>query len=662
MLVRPYGLRACAAMLFSAVLLVAGLGCHKSQSGVASGTFQISGTVTYTRKPLSYDANGVPLGVSTNPSAYLASSAARGMALRVFQLRPQDNPDFTTTYVWAQVASATTDLNGFYQVSANILQNWPTFIELTSLMTQPGTPSSTVSVIADPAGVYSTLNITDRPIYVMRQNLDATAVTSPTTVQVGYNDVVVNFSLGLTDTWTVAAPKWWIPATATFPAAATVNAGSSIPAILDACWYFSYEYSNAVPSPTASALDFHYVPGLSVKRGTFVEYNPLAFPLAFDGSGFHYFGAISGGGTVDGVVQPDDAFDVGAIYPLLGRNMIFGQRKTNLIPTGQPATNLAPDLALVEGLGDGMATTILQSPYLAGTPTLIPGSNPPTNTRYGPARDVRDLSALAKAQQGVFSAPTIAALTWQMALANAGVTAPGTQAQWVANINPVNLLRFYTLLTPSTTTGNETVLSDCSNLYVQLGRLEEAQSAADNSNLAATFTDSVLFNLLGPFNIPWTTQADADLPKYTTSWGIDPNTLLTPFPSFTLSMGLAQQIPSYHLDAQGKEQVTYYYPNNSHGEVVYALFANSADAGYNLKVSTIPTLPAGASIEVVLDGDVQNAYLFPASTTPKVVPLALKGNPNDLTTPVFHSVRVRMLSPSLLVPDTQVTIHLEKSN
>ena len=337
--------------------------------------------------------------------------------------------------------------------------------------------------------------------------------------------------------------------------------------------------------------------------------------------------------------------------------MIYGQRKANMIPTGQPTANLVPDLALIDGLGDAMAATLLGSPYLAGSPTLVPGTA--TKSRYFPPRDISALGT--PAPNGVFSAPTIAALTWQLALTNTGITAPGTSADWV-NIIPINLLKYYTLLTPFLTTGNESVPSDCPNLYVQLARLQEAQASGDNSNLAAYFPDNVLYTLCAPFNVPWTTALDADNPRYTSNWGVDPNTLMSPLPGLTLSMAQAQQINGYYVDGQGSEQVTTYYPNNSRPEVVYTLFALSRDTTYHLKLTAVPSLPAGASLEVVVDGLLAEAYLFPGGTPPQAFTLTLKGDPADLTTPAYHTFRIRLLSPSILLPDTQVTVQLEKAN
>jgi len=126
-------------------------------------------------------------------------------------------------------------------------------------------------------------------------------------------------------------------------------------------------------------------------------------------------------------------------------------------------------------------------------------------------------------------------------------------------------------------------------------------------------------------------------------------------------MSAAAKVKRYFLDTNNVEQAADYYPNNSRGEVLYAMSAWSLDRAYDFRVTTVPALPAGASIEVVIDGDIANPYLFPSGTS-TVYPLAVKGNPTDLTTPNWHRFRIRLLSPTTLVSDTQVTIHLDKVN
>lgn len=652
------GLRRGAAVACGLALLL-GLGCHhpdNSKPGVSS--FTIQGNVTYTRIPLHYDANGVPTGLETDSTKFTTAAAARGIQVRFFQLRPQTNPDYTTTYGWVEVGATTTDDNGHYSLSQGAVIGYQTFVELTGVMNQPSSSSATVAIIGDPAGVYSTLNIKDRVIYGMRKALDGTSsATDATHSTLGTGDCTVNFSLGLNDPWMLENPKWWIPTSDTFPYPETVPAGSSILAILDSYYYYSSVYGNGLPA-SSGELDLHYRPGLTTKRGTFVEFNPKIFPQAYDGTGYRYFGSVAGGGTLDGVAQADDAFDVGTLYPIMGRCRVYAERKTNLIPTGFPQTNLMPDLALVEGLGDGSAATLMHNPYIA---SRAPGNH------YNPPRDIRDLSGYTADQIGPFSAPAIAALTWQLALTNTGISGAGTQTDW-SNINALNLNRFYTLINTTAASGVNEAVTDCANIYVQLVRLQEGKTSADNSDLASYFGDTVLTALCPPFGLTWTTGANAALPKYTSIWPSDPDSLVTPLPSFYLSMDSATQIPVYTVDALGDETLTLTYPNNSagigqaaKGEVLYATFPLTLDRTYNLKVATIPDLPLGASIEVVMDADLENAYYFPAGAT-TVVPLPLAGNPSDLSSPVWHSVRVRLVSPYQKVGATLVTIKLEKTS
>ena len=631
------------------MLLAAGLACHKSKPGpLDTQTLTLSGTVTYTRVPLHYDANGVPTGLETDTTKF-TSLPARGVRLRVFQLRPQTNPDFTIVDVWAMVALGLTDINGNYTISSGILKDYPTFIELASLAVQPGTNNSSTIIMADPQGVYSTARVIDRPLYVMRKAADGTTSTSDAThSSIPEGDQTVNFTVGVNDPWMVVGQDWWNPAQSSFAYPETVAAGSRISTMLDTIYSFAYIYGNALPFSSGSEFDLHYRPGVSTRRGDFVEYNPLVFPLSYDGSIYHYFGSINGGGTVDGVATSDDGFDTGALAPLLARNNLTAQHKCNFIPTGVPTTSLAPDLTLVEGLAYGMAAVIAQSPYLAG---------PNPANRYDPPLDIRDLSALTPAQIGPFSAPAVAALTWDLALIDQSIPAPGTLAQWQTLV-PNNLIRFFSLLSPTTTQGsNLAVITDCVSIYTQLARLQEAEGIGETSNLANYFPDSVLTPLAAKYNIPWTTAANAILPRYTANWGTDPNSLVNPLPATTFSMAKAVQITRYYLDSNNLEQTMLYYPNNSKGEAVYASFASSLDHTYNLSVNTVPVLPPGAALELVVDGNLQQPYLFSnGSSAP--VSLVLAGNPSDLTTPIWHSIRIRVLSPSTVIPDTQVSVQL----
>jgi hypothetical protein len=660
--VRPLGLRRCAALALTVVVAIAGLACHKSKHSTTSlpyPTIDLTGTVTFTRAPLVFNSDGVPTGVTADPSLFTTTNPARGIVMRVFQKRVLPNSDYTTSEVWTQSGTVLTGSDGTYSITGSIEQGFPTFLEIVSTMTQPVSPASVINIIADPKGVYSSTLISDRSIYVLRRGLDG-SVIDPTLQNVpvsSTSNVTLNILVGMTDAWQVVPQRWWVPAQ---PAkdlpvySDVVNAGSRILAPLDTAYTFTSFFGNCVPTSSVGILDLHYRPGLSAKRGTFVEFNSQIFPKSYDGSNFHYFGSISGGGVVDGVQRPDDAFDTGILNPILARNNLYGQRRINIVPSGFPAGSLAPDLALAEGLADVMAAALQNSPFL-------PGADPANH--YSTPRDIRVFANAPNPKDNVFSAPAISALTWDLALINAKVTSPGNYTTW-KTVQPINLLRFYTLrsLVDYDSSGNATtVIADCPSLRGQLARLQEAQTSSDASDLASFFPDSVLIPLCARFGFTWTTAADAILPHYTTNYGADPNTLASPFPGIPFTMSAAQTIPQYSLSAAGVEQVTNVYPNNSKGEVSYARFSLGMDAAYTLKVSSVPPLPEGAYIELLLDGDVQNVYRF-SSTLTSIPNVTLKGNPSNLTAPTWHTVRVRMLSPTTLVSDTQVTLKMERTN
>lgn len=659
MSVRPFGWCRSAALLLSILVMGVGLACKKSESekAAASTNFTVSGTVKYTRIPMNYDAAGKLTGLVADSSQY-TTVPARGVNVRIFQKRPQTDVDYQTVYVWTEVTTATTDADGKYSTNVNVLKGYETFVEVVSSMVEQVSPASTVVIRANADGVYSPTQIVDREVYALRKAADGTtSSTDPTHGSMANADATVDFTVGLNDPWMVVKAGWYTPASKdAYPMPPSVPLGSRALAILDSIYEFCSKYGNATPTLSATTMDLHYRPGVSTRRGTFVEYNARTFQAAFDGSTYHFLGSIQGGGSLNGVDQPDDAYDLGTLYPLFAHNMMYGQRKVNMIPTGSPAPSMAPDLAVVEGFPDAMAAILLGTPYLpAGT-----GVN-----RYASLRDIRDLSGYSAAQIGPFSAPAITALTWDLALYNAGVTAPGTYADW-KKLDPLYMVRFYNLTYPTTTSssGNTTITTDCPSLYTQLARLQEAKSGTETSDLAAFFTDAHLITLLTPYSITWTTAANAILPKYTANWGNEPNSLAWPLPSFKLSMALAKSIKHYWMPTSGAqagiEQAADYYPNNAKDEVYYARLSTSLDHIYNLSVTTVPSLPAGAAIEIIIDGDMTTPFLFPDGAT--VSQLTLKGNPADLTEPVNHTVRIRMFSPTTLVSDTQVTVHLEKIN
>ena len=103
------------------------------------------------------------------------------------------------------------------------------------------------------------------------------------------------------------------------------------------------------------------------------------------------------------------------------------------------------------------------------------------------------------------------------------------------------------------------------------------------------------------------------------------------------------------------------YPNCSQGEVAYATLSLQLDEAYKLYLETVPALPAGAAIEVAVDG-ADRPPLLTSTRAGDAVTTVLRGNPDDTTKPAWHYLRFRLLDPAAVVPDVQVTVHLEKAS
>ena len=652
-------LRACAAMLLSTGLLGLGLGC-KGKSTDAG--LNISGTVTYTRVPLQVGNDGVPTGLATDPSLYV-TLPARGVQVRVFQAEAEVDPYGNPYTSWMLSSTTSTDINGAYSMSG-FATGQPTFVELDSIA--PG--SNPVRIVGDPAGIASTVPEASRVIYTQRIGVNDTQpslAAAPGEIMGG--DATVNFNVGPGDTWALMPLNWNNPNIGPFPTPVASSAGSAVLAILDSYYSFTYVYGFQSPGP----MDLHYFPGLSNPRGSFVEYDTARYPLAYDGSKLHYFGSIAGNvagasaGTPPNLSTFGDAFHEGVLFPLFSRNNLYAQNTTILLPTAERLTSLTPPLAVVDGLADVMAANLLQSPYLPDTSLLnTPMPAPAVPAARYPARDIRDTSALSLPQQSACSVPNIEALGWAMTLQANLITAPGLPADWLT-IYPNNLLRLYSLILPDTileTAGATNITSDVNSLLVQVGRMQEAQGPGDALNLAAYFPDVILTPMLAQFNIPWPTIAA--LPVYSIQWGADPNTLVTPLPPFVLSMAQAQQVNLFDPITAAQTQA---YPNCSQGEVQFFIFSCSVDKTYNLTFSTggpLPggaALPAGVVLEVTVDGKALNnkgVYLF-GGANPSSSTITFSGNYIDLTSPTYHYLQVRILSPNTLQPDLTIYPNLQ---
>ena len=639
----PSWLRHCAAMVLVAGLLGLAFGCKK---GSNSSFYNVNGSVTYTRPALAY-SDGSPNGIGTTGAG--SGLAARGVTVRAFQLYYDVGYSGTTTPAWRLVGTAVTDDNGAYTIGGVVAAGYPTFVEVDSIFQQSGGHASQVRLVAD--RITSQLSEPNRPIYALRQDVAGTSFTDPTptatSVAVAWGSATVNFAVGngtgAGDTWAVTDPNWYMPA-ATMAPAATQAIGSRVLAILDSAYYFSYFYGDPTPSASKGGfLDLHYYPGVTAAASpqrSYVVYDPTTTPLAVDGSGqYHYFGTLSGSSA------QDDAFDQGVIFPILARNNLYGQRKTSLFPTGLSSlASLAPDLAVVDGLADAMAATLLKTPYLtdlSASTALVP-------------RDIR----VVPANPGLTSPATLASLAWDFILQAQGLS--DNAAQW-ATLDPDAMVRFFTLVYPTITTGTTSsgtvsYQNDISSGWAQLGRLQEPKSGADTVDLRLIFNDGVIYAAGTYYGFTWDTSmslatyAASDI--YSSDWGTNPVSL-TGKPALSLSMAQATLVPQQTFGAT--PAVASVYPNCSAGEVAYAKLALTLDRNYALSFTPAP--PAGSTLEVVVDGNTSGALSFSSTDSQN---LTLLGNTWDSTNPVWHFLRFRLLSPTVKQADYTVTVNLNR--
>jgi len=619
-----------------------GLACKGSSGGstAAATTFNLTGTIKYTRIPLAKDANGVPTGlVDSTVTGNLQTLPARGVLVRAYQRNDQTLADGSTATVWVVVKAVFTDSNGAYTMT--LPKDKALMIEVMSSFDGGG--GHQINVVGDPAGINSTVPAADRYRYAIRKAVDGTAPAgNPVPASIPTGDTTLDFSVGLTDKWWLANPSYnpnslIAPLVAdaidetTLPGRAT-GTGSRVLAIGDSITSFVLAYGTATPG---QSVDIHYAPGVSESRGSFIEYDPSVYPLSVfqnpNTNAFtrRIFGSLRGGAN-------DDAWDEGIIFPLLARNVLysmvrgrtFGIPSEPLYPQAAALSDLSPDQALIEGLADGLAADLLKSPYLADTTGT---------TLAAPVTDIRDISAYTSAQLSPYSAPAIRAMVWELILKANNITAPGTATDW-ATLNPAAMSRIFGAPTYSTTTS--TYETEPLNIFKQLGRLQETKAVVEPVDLASIFTDATLTPLLAPFGIPWPRPTTGAYAAFATSWGADPNSTTLALPPVTLSMAKAVQVRGV-------------YPNNSEGEVAYAGFTMSADRAYTLSVTASPALAGTAALELMFPSFQSTPLTFTGSGGSQRIVLS-----GDSTTPIFQPVRMRMVSPTAVQPDTTVTISL----
>jgi len=629
--------------LGATVLLALALACHgkNNDNSASNTTANISGTVTYARVPLALDANGMPTGLAdASVATNLKSLVARGAVVRAYQQVEQTQPDGTIILKWIVAKNGVTDSLGTY--SLNIPKNRPTMVEVLSSF-GGASDNSLINVVAEPGGINSTTGVLDRLRYAMRKAADGTApanINTPKSVLA--TDAVVDFSVGVNDSWWLVNPSFTLINSlapyveqavleTTLPGRTTgLGSGSRILGIGDTISTFVTAYGTAT---AGSTLDLHYWPGRSEPRGTYIEYDRNLFPQSFDTSTgkFHFFGSLRGGPT------NDDAWDEGIILPMLARNVLYSASTTRtfsvplnvLFPPSAALTDLTPEMARIEGLADAMAANALKSPYLADTQ----GTG-----LAAPVLDIRDISTLTTAQKTPYSAPALRALGWDVILKANSLPKPGVSTDW-ATITSTTAARFFQAPTGTTTGVTDASGRDIEplNIFSQLSRLKEGKTGSETVDLAAIFTDPVLSTLTAPYGLTWPRPTTGTYASFVVNWGMDPTGSLPPV---VLSMAKATQVNGA-------------YPNLSQDEVFYAGFSLNADKRCILSTTITPALAAGAQIDVDLPNMTRSFSFTGAGGATPVLTI-----PVISTAPYFHPVRIRLKSPAALQPDVIVTLTL----
>jgi len=627
------------AMSAALCVLAIGLACggkNDSSESEDAAYVKVTGTVTYTRRPLAVSVDGIPTGLETDTAKFV-DLPLRGVAVRAFQAKQQTDASGNPVTVWKLVNSTNTTAEGKYSLS--ITPGEPTFVEVVSSIN----PANGSSVRVFAASISDLTPLSERPFYLLRKAADGTSPAGDQTpASTPSADATVDFAIGLTQSWWIGptsntitkASTTGVPSVSTWTPpciAEAAGTGSRVVAILDTAYTLG---TLGDPTP-GRTLALHYNVASADAGSSFIEYDLEAYPPAKTSN--TYFGYVRA------TAANDDAWDEGVLLPLLARNYLYSQGFTALAPTTplvdrSDLQDLRPEMALMEGFSQAIAATLLKSPYLADT-----------SAGGVSFRDVRLTTGLGN---DAYSAANLAAIAWKLNLHASGtlsgsVVTPvvDTPEGW-KNLSQTALWRFFGIVSPKDATTSHP--TDVGSIYSQIARLQEAKGSSDTVDLVAFFPDATLTSLLGPFNITWPRPTStASLPDplvpdagYLADWGADPNSLTKPLPTFALSMSVAHR--------NGLNQ----YPNFSKSEVYRARFTLSGERIYLLSVLTPSGIPTGAQVQVVLGGKV---YLFDATTDPIRLP-ALAG---DSTSPTYHAIQVRLVSPDILQADLPVTIRLD---
>lgn len=611
------------------VLGLALLGC-KDKASVNQAPINdvtITGKVTYTRIPETRNDQGVPTGLESDPAKFV-ESPARWMMVRLHTAVEETDLTGKKVWVWQAPQVGFTDTTGAYAFS--IPPGTYGFVELVGAngratsTTGSGIAASMRLIAGDAAGkgIESDIPADDRPIYVLRKPFDDSSTPSNPTVPASSitANSTVNFAVGVSDPWLISTWPSRTPETAKFE---SIGTGSRVLAILDTAFKVAFAYQDA--GAGTSMLLLHYAPGISHAKGSFMEYAPLAYPLAYSPGSRITFGTIRGGS------DNDDAWDEGVLLPLFCRNRIWQQLPTKLYPVqahrpDEPGfltdvQNLSPDLALLQGVPEAMAASLMAGPFLA-------------DHAAGTVRTVRDVRDWRNLGSGPYSAPALSAATWDLILKANSLPNPGTPADW-AKIDAVIMDRFFTL--KPLLEADETTPKDVNNFYTQIPRLQETKSALETVDLAAIFTDTTLNTILTPYGMSWPRPTSGPTATFLMDWGKDP---LSFTQTITFSMAQAAQ------DRLGQ------FPNSSPLEVLYAKMLLSKDVAWGISVSPAP--PAGSTLELTISNKEPISF-SPTQTGPVRVTLA-----GNSTNAIYIPYRLRLVSPTVQQADYTFTLRFTK--
>ena len=685
-------------------LLATLVGCNKSDDAPSrlESAVVISGKVTFDRIPLVRDVNGVPTALETDPAKFEVNLPARYITVNLYRKVAVPDPLFPDDrakdkiFFGRQGSAANADGSFSFTVDPDL--EWMVEVQ-SSIHTGSASTPADVNLVADPNGMASTLPQQNRLRYCIRKAPDGSLPpTDPalnhvatSKVAAGSPETVVNFHIGVGDSWFLADTAYsfqsgtitprlvpgYSPGLADgsnpngYQKAGQLEAsptGSRVLSILDAFVdVAAYLGTNGslipvTPGGSGTTLDLHYLMGRTEPRGTYVEWDrsgypegqavdpntlipsPTGFNASFDAptGTFHYFGSVQGGPL------NDDAWDRAKLVTLAARAYLFQQvsrsgfysqysplGKFTPLPQDAPLPNLEAQMAILEGMPQGLAAVILKNPYIADTTS--------TGVTF---TNIRDLSAVPAGDRNIFCAPLYSALLWELALKAKAIPQSEVPADW-NNILPATIAPFVSLIEPF---GN----LDTINLYPQLKAM---QSTLPGQTTASPFTDSVIRDLLTQLgvptsNIPWPRPSAGPLSAFVTSWGANPisdpaSPASSPITPMVLSMAKATPVAGT-------------YGNTSTGELAFARFTMNHTKVYALDVE----LPGGpltnGQVEVSFiglgtpDGVAISTFTFSDSTTASI-PLTFQVNPGYEST---WLVRVRMLSPTTLQPDTTVKVKL----